>query len=286
MVKSRQMRRLSFRQIERLILHLLMIALAILMLIPFVWMVSTSVKPADQILSLTPEWLPDEIVLENFSFVWNAVPFLQFYTNSLLVATVTTLSTAFLAALAGYALAKFEFPGRDLIFISFLATMMVPSQVTFIPLYIIMAKLHWIDTYLGLITPGLISGFGVFLMRQYIRGLPTEFIEAARIDGASELRIFLRIILPLSTPALATVAIFTFMGEWDAFLWPLIVTNSVKMKTIPLGIASFYQQEAGYPARYNWIMAANLIGLVPVLIVFLSLQRYFVRGIVSGGIKG
>ncbi len=237
------------RQIEKLVVHLFMIGLAVLMLIPFAWMVSTAVKPADQVLSLTPEWLPNEIVLENFSYVWNAIPFSRFYVNSLVVASVTTISTTLLAALAGYAFAKFEFPGRDLIFISFLATMMVPSQVTFIPLYIIMARLKWIDTYFGLIAPGLMSGFGVFLMRQYLRSLPTEFIEAARIDGASELGIFVRIILPLAKPALATVAIFTFMAEWDAFLWPLIVTNSVKMKTIPLGIYVILSTRGRLPCR-------------------------------------
>jgi multiple sugar transport system permease protein len=163
---------------------------------------------------------------------------------------------------------------------------MVPVEVTFIPLYILMAELGWVNTYQGLIAPTLMTGFGVFLMRQFSRTIPTDFVEAARIDGASEIGIYARIILPLTTPALATLAIFTFMANWDAFLWPLIITNSVLMKTIPLGIASYLQQEAGYPARFNLIMAANLIGVVPVMLVFGSMQRYFVKGIVAGGIKG
>lgn len=268
------------------LLHIVMIVVSLLMLVPFAWMVSTSLKAPDEILTLTPKWIPSHLVWGNFSYVVTKVPFGRFYANSLIVAVTTTLSTVFLASLTGYALAKYSFPGRDLLFACILATMMVPSQVTFIPLYIAFARLGWSNTYQGLIVPGLMTGFGVFLMRQYISTLPTEFIEAARIDGCGEFRIFGRIILPLTTPALATVAIFTFIGHWDEFLWPLIITNSRAMKTIPLGIAEFQQQEAGYPAHYNWIMAANLIGLVPVLIVFLSVQRYFVKGIISGGLKG
>jgi multiple sugar transport system permease protein len=263
-----------------------MIALGLVMMLPFVWMVSTSLKPPEEVLSIRPQWIPGRFVWDNFPEVWRQIPFERFYANSLLVGIIMTLTTTAFAALTGYALAKFTFPGRDIIFIGILATMMVPSQVTFIPLYIAFAEFGWVNTYQGLVVPGLMSGFSVFLMRQYMQTLPTELIEAARMDGCSEVRVFFDIMLPLATPALATVAIFTFMGHWDEFLWPLIITNSVNMKTIPLGMASFQQQEAGYPAHYNLIMAANLTALVPVMIVFLSLQRYFVKGITAGSVKG
>ncbi len=272
--------------IDSAALHLLMIILAVLTLLPFAWMISTSLKPPDEVVSVTPNWLPRHLVPQNFADVWQEVPFGQFYLNSIIAATVVTLSTVILSSLTGYALAKFDFPGRDVLFVSILATMMVPWEVTFIPLYIVMSNLGWVNTYQGLVAPGLMSGFGVFLMRQFCQTLPSELLEAARMDGASEFTIYLRLILPLTTPALATLAIFTFMGNWDQFLWPVIITNANEMKTIPLGIASFFQEDQGYPARYNLIMAANLIGLVPVMVVFMALQRYFVKGIVAGSIKG
>lgn len=275
-----------WRSAESVTFHVAAIAIALLMLIPFVWMVSTALKPPEEVLTLTPKWIPTRLVPGNFVEIWQKIPFGRFYVNSLIVAGAATCSVTFLGSLTGYALAKFQFPGRDVLFVSILATMMVPSEVTFIPLYIIMADLKWVNTYQGLIAPTLMTGFGVFLMRQFCRTIPSEFIEAARIDGSSEFGIYLRIIVPLTTPAIATLAIFTFMNNWDAFLWPLIVTNSVPMKTIPLGVAAFYQAEAGYPAQFNLIMAANLTGLVPVMVVFTALQRYFVKGIVAGGIKG
>lgn len=276
----------GWQTVEAALLHVAIVALAILMLVPFAWMVSTAIKPSEEVLTLTPNWLPQNPTLSPFGEVWARIPFGRFYLNSLLVAGIATISTVILGSMTGYVLAKFEFPGRDILFISILATMMVPVEVTFIPLYVIMADIGWVNTYPGLIAPALMTGFGVFIMRQFTRTIPTDFIEAARIDGSSELGIYWRIILPLTTPAVATLAIFTFMNNWDNFLWPLIITNSVLMKTIPLGIQSFLQQEAGYPAHFNLIMAANLIGLVPILIVFASLQRYFVKGIVAGGIKG
>jgi multiple sugar transport system permease protein len=279
-------RSLRWAMLETVLVHAFLIAVSVLMLVPFAWMVATSLKPPDEVLSLTPNWLPRRLVPGNFAEVWLKLPFGRFYLNSLFVAATATVSTVFLGSLTGYVLAKFDFPGRDVLFVLILATMMVPVEVTFIPLYILMADLGWVNSYQGLIAPTLMTGFGVFLMRQFTRTIPNDFVEAARIDGASELGIYARVILPLTTPALATLAIFTFMANWDAFLWPLIITNSTLMKTIPLGIASYLQQEAGYPARFNLIMAANLIGVVPVMIVFGSMQRYFVKGIVAGGIKG
>lgn len=279
-------RTFRWANIESVFVNVLLAVLAVLMLVPFAWMIATSLKPPEEVMSLTPNWLPKKIVVGSFAEVWQKLPFGRFYLNSIFVAITASVSTVVLGSLTGYALAKFEFPGRNLLFMLILATMMVPVEVTFIPLYIMMADLGRVNTYQGLIAPTLMTGFGVFLMRQFSRTIPNDFIEAARIDGASQIGIYARVILPLTTPALATLAIFTLLANWDAYLWPLIITCSVLMKTIPLGIASYLQQEAGYPARFNLIMAANLIGVLPVMLVFGSLQRYFIKGIVAGGIKG
>jgi len=271
--------------IFKVALNLFFIILSILMLLPFYWMLITAFKPDDQLLIKEfSQLFPKRLTIKSFIDAWINVDFLRLYINSLIIALVSTVSTIFISSLAGYSFAKYKFKLSKLFFILVLATMMIPFQVIMIPLYILIVKLGWQNTYQAIFFPQLASGFGVFLMRQFIETIPNDLLDAARIEGCSEFKIYWKIVMPLIKPVTATLGLFTFMWSWDNFLWPLVVIESEEMRTIPLGIAMVTQM-AGARVQQNQLMAISIIGMVPVLIVFLLLQKYFVKGIVMSGFK-
>lgn len=270
--------------LEKIAVYLVLIILGIIFTIPVFWMFSSSFKSLENTLTVSIKWLPEKLHFENYTEIWGAEQFETYFSNSLVVAITVTFATIFLASLTGYGLSKFDFPGRQVIFLFILSTMMVPFQVIAIPLYIIVRYFGWIDTYQGLIIPGALSGFGVFFMKQYIQTISNEFIDVARIDGCSEFGIFWRIILPLSKPALAALGILTFLGSWNNLLWPLIVIQSEGLKTLPLGLAKIMQSE--YGVRYNVLMSGAVIASAPMIVAFLIFQRRITKGITLGGLKG
>jgi multiple sugar transport system permease protein len=217
--------------------------------------------------------------------VWKLAPFGRFYVNSVFVAVATTAGQVITGVLAAYAFARMEFAGRDKIFMVFLATLMVPTQVTLIPTYIVMSRIGWIDSYKALIVPFVATAFSVFLLRQFFLTIPRELEEASIMDGCSKLRFIFSVIMPLSKPAVSSVALFGFLGSWNSYLWPLIVINSNQMRTLPIGLRYFVAQQGG-GSEWHFLMAASLIVMLPVLIVFFLAQKQFIEGIARSGIKG
>jgi len=256
--------------------------MALAIVFPFVWMVLTSFKPEAQIAQYPPRLLPDSWTLENYQNVWSRIPFARLLLNSVILAGGVTLVSLLLDSMAAYALSRLDFPGRDAIFIIILVALMLPFQVMFIPLFVVVHDLGMLDSYSGLIVPRATNAFGIFMLRQFFMTLPRELDEAARIDGASEFGIYWRIILPLSGPALATLAIFHFMYNWNDFLWPLLITSSTEMRTLPAGLALFVGQHV---VEYGVVMAGAVLTLLPLLVAFLFAQRYFIQGIAMTGIK-
>jgi multiple sugar transport system permease protein len=251
------------------------------MVFPFLWMLLSSFKDAREVLS--PGFWPESFTLANYIEVLTRTAFPRWFWNSLVVAVLNTASVLFFCALVGYTLARMRFPGKQVIFLAILATLMVPTEMLVIPWFVMSADFGWVDTYWGLLFPGLIPGFGVFLMRQFFQTLPRDLFDAGRIDGVSEFGLFLRIGLPLVGPGLAALGIFAFIGNWNAFLWPLIVAQSPDMRTVPVGIALF-SGEAG--AAWHLIMATSAMAIIPVLIVFIIFQRQIIEGVVLTGVKG
>ena len=266
----------------RIMLYLGLIVTSILMIIPFYWSVGTSLKLEQNVYSSPPQWIPDPITLENYVYVLTRIPFPRYFINSVFVALFTTLGHIFFDTLAAYAFAKLSFPFRDEIFFVMLLALMVPFQVNLIPLYKIMATLKWTDTYLALIVPNLTSIFGIFLMRQFMMTIPNELLDAARIDGCSEFGVFQKVLLPLALPGIATLIIFTFMGTWNDFLWPRIVTNSEKLFTLPVGLAQLQLKNTSNVAQ---IMSGTVLTALPIIIVFLFMQRQFIEGMTAGALK-
>jgi multiple sugar transport system permease protein len=252
------------------------------MVVPFIWMVLTSLKQRSEIIAYPPIWFPAQPSLKLYAEVMSGIAFGRYFINSLWTATLATIAVIFTSALVGYVLAKYQFRGRDILFYFIVATMMIPWPVLIIPQFLIALQLKIFDSLWALVFPGLFSAFGIFMMRQYFHSIPNDLIDAGRVDGASEPAIFLRIILPLSGPAMAAMGIFHFIGHWNNFLWPLIVLNSPDNFTLPIGLASFATREW---TDYALVNAGNTIAVVPVLIVFLILQRRFVEGITMTGMK-
>ncbi len=258
---------------------------AVIMLMPFVWMVLASSMSPAEVIARPLTWLPSELRLENYRQLSNAIPLDRMYLNSLIVTTLTTLGILLFSSMAGYGFAKFQFPGRDALFLVVLATMMIPFFVTLIPVFYLVSRLGWLNTYQGLIVPNIVTGFGIFLVRQYMLSLPDEVLDAARIDGAREFEIYWRIALPLSTPVLGALGILAFVYQWNNFLWPLVVARSSDMWTVPVGLNSL-RVYASSADVINLQMAGAALAILPAMIVFLLLQRYFVRGIAMTGMKG
>ena len=257
----------------------------VLMALPFLWMVSSSLKSISEIYVFPPTFIPESIQWTNYLEIWRRLPFHIFFRNSFVVASLETAGVLFTSSLAGYSFARLRYPGRDQLFLLYLSTMMIPFAVRMIPLFILMRTFGWVDSLAALIMPGMFSAWGTFLMRQFMLTIPRELEDAALIDGCSFFRIYWRIILPLTMPALATLGIFHFMGSWNNFLWPLIILNSMSNKTLPLGLAAF-QAMVAMKTPWHLVMAASVLSVVPILVIFMLGQKYYVRGIVTTGLKG
>jgi multiple sugar transport system permease protein len=267
----------------RIVLHIVLIIVSLTMVVPLLWMVSTSLKNNTELYKYPLVWIPEKLQWQNYPDVLKAIPLGKFFFNSVFVATIVTLLQLCACAMGAYAFARLNFKGKNAIFLFYLATVMIPGQVTMIPMFLVFSNLRAIDTYWALIIPGIFSAYGTFLLRQFFMGIPKDLENSVRIDGGSYFLCFVRIILPLSKPALATLGTFTFLNNWNNFMWPLLVTNKVSMKTLPVGIMFFQGQ---YSIQWQLLMAAATMSLLPMLIFYLFTQRYFVAGITMSGIKG
>lgn len=263
----------------------LMFLIFVVMVLPFLWMLSTSLKEQQYILQANPQLIPNPVSVESYVQLGERIDLTRSIFNSVIVAVATTIGQIIVSAMAAYAFARMEWRGRNTVFVLYLATMMIPSVVLVIPQFMLIRSLDWVNTYAALIVPGLFSAFGTFLLRQAFLSLPKDFEEAAFVDGANHLTIFWRITLPLIQPAIATLAVFSFMGSWNAYLWPLFAARKAEVMTLPVVLATL---QAGPRALTEWnmVMAGAVITVLPILIVYLLAQRWFVSGIISGGIKG
>lgn len=257
--------------------------MAAAMILPFLWMVSTSFKTPAEIFDLPPKWIPETPTINNYRELFGSIKFGRPFMNTIIVASSITLLSLLISSMAGYAFAKFRFKGRDRLFFLILATLMVPGQMTMIPVFLMLRQLGLLNTYTGLILPGVASAFNIFFMRQFIMTIPDELIEAAKMDGAKEGFIYFWIILPLAKPALTTIAIFTFTGSWNSFLWPLIIAQDERMYTLPVAISVLAGQ---YGENLGVQMAGSCVVITPILVFFLFMQRYFIKGIALTGLKG
>jgi multiple sugar transport system permease protein len=267
--------------------YILLSLIGISMILPFLWMISTSLKEVqavfEQVKPWWRNWIPAKIIFSNYVRAWHAVPFGRFYLNSIIVGLCVTFGVVFTSSLAAYAFARLNFPGRDKLFFAYIATMMIPGSVVLIPQFAIIRIAGWVDTYRALIVPATFTAFGTFLLRQFFMTLPKDLEDAAKIDGCGFFGTYLKIILPLSKPALATLTTFTFIGNWNSFMWPLLVTNRTELRTLPIGLEYFQSQ---YTTDWSLLMAGSVMALVPVIIVFIFNQRFFVEGVKLQGIKG
>ncbi|MCX7018412.1 MAG: carbohydrate ABC transporter permease [bacterium] len=264
-------------------LHALVYAGAATMLLPFIWMVSTSLKASGSVFDVPPKWIPNPVAWGNYRETLESLPFGWMFVNTVIVSGCITLGQLLTSSLAGYAFARVDFRGRDRLFLAYLATMMVPGAVTMIPVFITVRMLDLVDTYWALILPGVFTAYGTFMMRQFFMAIPRELEEAAFIDGSGHFGVYRRIVLPLSKPALATLGTFTFMGAWRDFMWPLLVTNSETMQTLAVGLASF---QGMYYTAWPLLMAGSVLVMAPLVGVFLFNQRFFIESIKLEGIKG
>lgn len=264
--------------------YVCLVLIAISMLYPFFAMFNLSLVPNGEIFNQGGKLIYSPITLDNYVSVFNKIPVWKYFANSLFVAIVTTVGQVIISALAGYAFARMTFKWRDGLFLLVLITMLVPPQVNIIPLFFLMRQFHWINTYQALILPGLFGGFGIFMMRQYFLGLPKDLEESAKIDGCNIFSTFFKIALPLAIPAIATLSIFTFVTTWNSFMWPLIVTNTESMRTLPVGLAIF---KGSFREITLWgdLLACSVICTIPVIGVFLLGKKYFINDILQGGVK-
>lgn len=265
-------------------IYLLMTLFAVFLGFPFLWMVITSLKTSGQIFVFPPIFIPDPIQLSNYSDAWVKASFSKYFFNSVFVTLTTVLGQIATSSLAAYSFSRLHYKGRDKIFLAYLATMMIPFPVIMVPNFIIMRMLNWINTYQALIIPSIFTAYGTFMLRQFFMTIPTELDEAATIDGSSKLGIFWNIILPLSKPGIITLCVFSFIGAWNSFLWPLIVTNKQEFFTLPLGLAVFRGFQ--YNVEYHLLLAGTVICVLPILVIYLLAQKFFVEGIALSGIKG
>lgn len=272
--------------VARVLLYLLMMLGALFFIVPVAWMLVMSILPEHEIFQPVPHWIPQEPTLQNFRDLFERAeeaPVMRWFANSVFVASAGTFSYLLLCSMAAYAFSRLQFPGRNILFFIVLSTLIIPGQVTIIPVFLLLQKLNWFNTNYALIVPGLAGAFGVFLLRQFFLTIPKELEEAALIDGCGHATIYWRIILPLSKPALATLGIFSFLGGWNDFMLPLIATSEIEMRTLPVGLTIFLGR---YSMQYGLVMATAVIATLPVLIMFLLFQRHIIRGVVLTGLKG
>jgi ABC-type glycerol-3-phosphate transport system permease component len=260
----------------------LFFAFGLLMLLPIFWMLSTSLKPLSEALASPIVWLWWPPKWDNYPAAMAHFPFVRYTLNTVVVAIADTVLTVLLASFAGYSLAKFNYPGQKLILLAIICTLMLPIEVLMVPTFLVVKQLGWLNTYQGIIVPQLASAFGVFLMRQFVLKIPDALLDAARIDGAGELRTFFTIVFPLSWPAVLTLSIFSFRSSWDSFVWPFLVITDDSLRTLPLGIQQFQQQ---FYTDYSQVMAISTLAFIPLVVMFVVFQRGFIQGIALSGIK-
>jgi multiple sugar transport system permease protein len=270
-------------RVWKIVIYIFLILIACITLLPLVWMLSASLKLETQVFSVPIQWIPENPQWSNYVKIWQKIPLALFTFNSIKLTVIITFIQLITSSFAAYGFSKCQFRGRNTLFACYIITIAIPWQVYMLPQYIIMNKMHLVDTHLSIILLQSFTAFGVFLLRQFYMSIPDELLEAARIDGLSEYGIYARIVLPLSKPALATLTIFSFVGVWNDFMGPMIYFNSTSVKTIQLGIRMFISQ---YSAEYNLIMAASVIALIPVFVIYVAFQRFFIQGIATSGLKG
>jgi ABC-type glycerol-3-phosphate transport system permease component len=265
----------------------LLALIGLLFLFPFFYMLSASLKDVRELFTLKPSLLPERWLWENYAQLFARLSFARNLLNSLLLATLETLAILFTASLAAFAFAKYDFPARDKLFVVLLATMMLPHQITIVPLYLIMVKLGWLNTYYAVVVPGTVSAFGIFLLRQYTAAaMPDELVEAARMDGASFFLIYARVVLPLVVPGLTVLGLLTFMNSWNSYLWPLLVLDRPEMQTAPVALAQLVGTAQAEETLYGPLIAGTTLATLPLVVIFLTCQRFFVSGLMSGALKG
>jgi len=279
------MKRPNFKTSRTFVTYLLLICAAVVLILPFIWIISTSLKGSESIFAIPPQWIPKDLHWDNYAKVFTKMPFFVYLKNSVFISVMTILGTLISSSLVAYAFACLKWPGRDWLFIFVLGTMMLPAQVTMIPVFVLYKQFGWLNTFKPLIVPAFFGGgaFNIFLLRQFFLTIPKELFEAARLDGCSEFRIYWKIVLPLAKPALATVAILTFMMTWNDFLGPLIYLSDKLKGTLALGLAMFVGQ---YQTEWGVLMAASVLVMLPVIVLFFLFQKYFIRGFMMSGIKG
>ena len=268
----------------RVIVTIFLAVISLLMAAPFLWMLSTAVKSPNEILVFPPQWIPSQFRWDNFATAWNMAPFDRFYFNSVFVAVASTLLELAIGIMSAYAFARVRFPGRDLVFLLVLATLMIPTDITILPNYITLSKLGWINTYWALIIPPAANAFGTFLLRQHIISLPEALFDAAKLDGATHLQILRHMVIPMSLPVIAALVLIGFIDKWNSYLWPLIVTNTESMRTLPVGLVFLRPQDGGTP--YHLLMAATTFVIAPIVVLFVLTQKQFIEGITRGAVKG
>lgn len=286
-VRAREPRAAGMKGVDRraqIALYAILAIGLVVMIAPFVWMLLGSFKPRAEFLQSVPSWLPNNATLDNYDRLVARLDFPRFFFNSIVVAVAVTVGNLIFSPMLGYALAKLRFSGRRVLLLLVLSTLMLPASATLIPLFVLMSSLGLVNTYPGLVLPFLAGAFGVFLTRQFFQGLPDELLEAARIDGASEFRIFWTIAMPLATPVLATLGILTFLGSWNGFIYPLVMAQEPEMYTLPVALATFATGQ--FQADHGMLMAGSVILVIPVLLIFIVVQRWVTEGIATTGLKG
>lgn len=268
---------------KKILIYLLLIVIACTTLAPVVWMISASVMPTGEAATFPPKFFPHTVTLEHYRTLFTRLNLARYAVNSAVLSMLVTVISLFVNSLAGYAFAKYRFAGRERIFRLLITSMVVPAQITMLPLFLMMNKLGLVNTYWGLVIPGMASIFGIFLIRQYALSIPDSLIEAARMDGATDFEIYWRIILPLCKPILVTLAIFTFMGTWNDFLWPLIIMTDDSMYTLPVALQNLMGE---HTLDVELMMAGSVLTILPVMIVFIAMQKYYIDGIMMGSVKG
>ncbi len=280
------MKRQTSRQIWNTVSTSILIVVSALVLLPFVWMISTSLQPdLRSVYQIPPKWIPDPLTWRNYLTAWESAPFDIFLKNSLIVSFSATFLQVINGFLSAYAFSWINFPGRDILFLLFLAVLMIPGQVTIIPNYIVVSRLNWLDTYWALIIPVSVTAFGTFLIRQAFLSIPRDLVDAALIDGANHIQILRNIMIPLNVPTLLTFSLLSFNWRWNNYFWVLIMTNSTNMRTLPVGLVGLRMGPEG-ASQWQIIMAATVFVILPVMLIFAFFQRYFVEGVTRSGLKG
>ena len=267
------------------IVYLILIFFAIITLAPLAWGISTSLKPNVDVFSYPPQWIPENPRWSNYIEAWEVAPFANFYWNSFYITTLIVIGQLFTSSMSGFAFARLRFPGRDKLFLLYLASLMIPAQVIMIPTFLMVKELGWVNSHLSLIVPTLATPFGTFLFRQFFLGIPEDLVDSAKLDGCSPFGVYWRIFLPLAKPALATLAIFTALNTWNSFLWPLILIRSPELYTVTQGIG-LIRGMIQWRVALELVMAGTVTALIPIVIVFVFAQRYFIEGVTLSGLKG